>query len=56
MVADIGKMFRQVHKDMDFQRNVWRDNNNEILRFYRLHTVEYGLIIQVDGRPLLEIV
>ncbi|XP_076660409.1 uncharacterized protein LOC143363756, partial [Halictus rubicundus] len=44
-IADIAKMYRQIlvdHKDVDYQRILWRSSPSEPLRHYRLLTVTYG--------------
>ncbi|XP_075158009.1 uncharacterized protein LOC142231279 [Haematobia irritans] len=43
--ADIVKMFRQIlvnQEHRDYQRIVWRENPNEVLKHYHLCTVTYG--------------
>ncbi|XP_054713437.1 uncharacterized protein LOC129222899 [Uloborus diversus] len=44
-VADIAKMYRQIRiaeEDQDYQRIVWRNNQDEPLKIFRLNTVTYG--------------
>jgi len=44
-IADIQKMYRQILMDSnqtDLQRIVWRDNQSEKIRHYKLLTVTYG--------------
>ncbi|XP_026479809.1 uncharacterized protein LOC113386232 [Ctenocephalides felis] len=44
-VADIVKMYRQIkvrNEDQRYQLIIWRDNPQEILKFFRLTTVTYG--------------
>lgn len=46
LATDIEKMFRQIlvnSEDRDLQRIIWRDNDKEEFREYRLNTVTYGL-------------
>lgn len=43
--ADIHKMYRQIEvteKDADYQRILWRNNSNEIIKDYCLSTVTFG--------------
>lgn len=45
LVADIQKMYRCIkcrESDTDYQRILWRENNNEPIKEYRLLTVTYG--------------
>lgn len=45
MSADIEKMYRQIwiaEKDRDFQRVLWRENQEDEVKEYRLTTVTYG--------------
>lgn len=52
--ADIAKMYRQIwidEKDMDYQRILWRENENEPIQEYRLKTVTFG----VSSAPYLAV-
>lgn len=43
--ADISKMYRQIlvdPVDRDFQRILWRDNQNKSIQIWKLKTVTYG--------------
>ncbi|XP_063365996.1 uncharacterized protein LOC134654484 [Cydia amplana] len=45
LIADIVKMYRMVRvtdQDADYQRIVWRDNQNEEIKDYKLVTVTFG--------------
>ncbi|XP_028173753.1 uncharacterized protein LOC114362514 [Ostrinia furnacalis] len=45
LIADIVKMYRQVkiaEKDVDYQRIVWRENEGDKIKDYRLLTVTFG--------------
>ncbi|XP_073948966.1 uncharacterized protein [Choristoneura fumiferana] len=45
LVSDIVKMYRQVkvtEEDADFQRILWRENSNEVLKEYKLLRVTFG--------------
>lgn len=45
ITADVAKMYRQIlmhPSHQDFQRIVWRENDNEDIQEYRLSTVTYG--------------
>lgn len=45
MTGDIEKMYRQVllsNEERDFQRIVWRENENQPIQHYTLNTVTYG--------------
>lgn len=45
ITADVAKMYRQIlmhPSHQDYQRIVWRENDNEDIKEYRLTTVTYG--------------
>ncbi|CAD7093677.1 unnamed protein product [Hermetia illucens] len=45
LTADVAKMYRQIRvrsKDADFQRIVWRPNEADIIRYYRLKKITFG--------------
>ncbi|XP_046810810.1 uncharacterized protein LOC124420759 [Lucilia cuprina] len=45
MMADVEKMYRQVRvaeEDQKYQHILWRKNNNELIKEYKLTTITYG--------------
>jgi hypothetical protein len=47
LTADIKKMYRQIQvydNHRDYQRILWRKNDNELIKTYRLNTVTYGTV------------
>lgn len=47
ITADIKKMYRQINiieKQRDFQRILWRENENSPIKIYKLNTITYGTV------------
>jgi len=47
LTADIKKMYRQIQvcdKHRDYQQILWRENDNEPIKTYRLNTITYGTV------------